>query len=189
MLVALAKRSGDALPDPVPHAMVITGIVVAVSATALALTLMLKLTAESGRAELPDRVLLVLLVISDLLLFELLAQAAGGVDFASLRQALASADDRGLMLGLLIAGFGVKTGVVGVHFWLAPAFVTAVRPALIGVMLGAGLLGWLRLLPLGEIQWTGAGGLLQWLAWVSLGYAVSVGLMQAYGRHALTVLA
>jgi multicomponent Na+:H+ antiporter subunit C len=34
--------------------MVITGIVVAVSATALALTLMLKLTAETGRAELPD---------------------------------------------------------------------------------------------------------------------------------------
>ena len=52
-LVALAKRSGD-VPDPVPHAMVITGIVVAVSATALALTLMLKLSAVSGRATLAD---------------------------------------------------------------------------------------------------------------------------------------
>jgi multicomponent Na+:H+ antiporter subunit C len=52
-LVALAKRSGD-VPDPVPHAMVITGIVVAVSATALALTLMLKLNAVSGRATLAD---------------------------------------------------------------------------------------------------------------------------------------
>ena len=52
-LVALAKRSGD-VPDPVPHAMVITGIVVAVSATALALTLMLKLSAASGRATLDD---------------------------------------------------------------------------------------------------------------------------------------
>lgn len=54
LLVALAKRSGAALPDVVPQAMVITGIVVAVSATALALTLMLRLAAASGRAELPD---------------------------------------------------------------------------------------------------------------------------------------
>jgi len=54
VLVALAKRTGNAAPDPVPQAMVITGIVVAVSATALALTLMLKLAAETGRAELPD---------------------------------------------------------------------------------------------------------------------------------------
>ncbi len=54
VLVALAKRTGDASPDAVPHAMVITGIVVAVSATALALALMLKLTAKTGRAELPE---------------------------------------------------------------------------------------------------------------------------------------
>ena len=54
VLVALARRAGEAGPDPVPHAMVITGIVVAVSATALALTLMLRLHQASGRAELPD---------------------------------------------------------------------------------------------------------------------------------------
>jgi len=54
ILVALAKRTGDAAPDPVPHAMVITGIVVAVSATAFALMLMLRVAAETGRAELPD---------------------------------------------------------------------------------------------------------------------------------------
>jgi len=39
VLIAIAYR-GDALaPDPVPHALVLTGIVVAVSATALALAL------------------------------------------------------------------------------------------------------------------------------------------------------
>lgn len=38
-LVAVAYRRPGAEPDPVPHAMVLTGIVVAVSATALALTL------------------------------------------------------------------------------------------------------------------------------------------------------
>lgn len=55
VLVALARRGGEAPPDPVPHAMVITGIVVAVSATALALGLMLKMKAVTGRAELPDQ--------------------------------------------------------------------------------------------------------------------------------------
>jgi len=55
VLVALARRGGEAPPDPVPHAMVITGIVVAVSATALALGLMLKMKAVTGRAALPDQ--------------------------------------------------------------------------------------------------------------------------------------
>lgn len=55
VLVALAKRTGGASSDPVPHAMVITGIVVAVSATALALILMLKVSEKTGQAALPDR--------------------------------------------------------------------------------------------------------------------------------------
>jgi multicomponent Na+:H+ antiporter subunit C len=39
VLVALAYRGPVLAPDPVPHALVLTGIVVAVSATALALAL------------------------------------------------------------------------------------------------------------------------------------------------------
>jgi multicomponent Na+:H+ antiporter subunit C len=54
VLVALGGRTSGASPDPVPHAMVITGIVVAVSATALALALMLRVRAETGRTELPE---------------------------------------------------------------------------------------------------------------------------------------
>jgi len=54
VLVALAARTQGAAPDPVPHAMVITGIVVAISATALALALMLRVQAETGRAQLPE---------------------------------------------------------------------------------------------------------------------------------------
>lgn len=53
ILVALASHGQDAPSDPLPHAMVITGIVVAVSATALALALMLRLRAESGSDTLP----------------------------------------------------------------------------------------------------------------------------------------
>ena len=43
VLVALARKAPGELPDPVPHAMVITGIVVAVSATALAIVLISRL--------------------------------------------------------------------------------------------------------------------------------------------------
>lgn len=39
LLIAGAYKGADVAPDPVPHAMVLTGIVVAVSTTALALTL------------------------------------------------------------------------------------------------------------------------------------------------------
>lgn len=53
LMVALARRAGEN-PDPVPHAMVITGIVVAVSATALALTLILRLQALTGQTRLPE---------------------------------------------------------------------------------------------------------------------------------------
>lgn len=51
VLVGLAQRGG--IPDPVPQAMVLTGIVVAVAATALALALLRKLHALNGRTELP----------------------------------------------------------------------------------------------------------------------------------------
>jgi multicomponent Na+:H+ antiporter subunit C len=53
MLVTVGRR-GDGALDPVPQAMVITGIVVAVSATAFALSLMLALYRRTGRADLDD---------------------------------------------------------------------------------------------------------------------------------------
>lgn len=52
LLVALG-HAGPGATDPVPQAMVITGIVVAVSATGLALTLALRLARVTGRAQLP----------------------------------------------------------------------------------------------------------------------------------------
>lgn len=52
VLVGLAQRNG--VPDPVPQAMVLTGIVVAVAATALALALVRKLHALTGCLELPE---------------------------------------------------------------------------------------------------------------------------------------
>jgi multicomponent Na+:H+ antiporter subunit C len=58
VLVALAHSGRSAAPatsvDPVPHALVLTGIVVAVSATALALALACRYHADTGRTTLPE---------------------------------------------------------------------------------------------------------------------------------------
>ncbi len=54
LLVAVARRDSGLMPDPVPHAMVLTGIVVAVSATALTLTLARHIHTETGRTSLPE---------------------------------------------------------------------------------------------------------------------------------------
>ncbi len=50
ILIATAARTPHA-PDPVPHALVLTGIVVAVSATALALALARRISADRSRPD------------------------------------------------------------------------------------------------------------------------------------------
>jgi multicomponent Na+:H+ antiporter subunit C len=57
LLFGIIARRGAAAGfggDPVPHAMVITGIVVAFAATALAIAIMLRLLQDTGEASLPD---------------------------------------------------------------------------------------------------------------------------------------
>lgn len=53
VFIALAARTPGGIPDPVPHAMVLTGIVVSVCATGLALALADRVQAATGKAELP----------------------------------------------------------------------------------------------------------------------------------------
>ena len=55
VLAGLAHRLPDDSPDPVAHAMIITGIVVAVAATALALILMLQVQLVTGQAALSEK--------------------------------------------------------------------------------------------------------------------------------------
>lgn len=52
VLIAVARRSDP--PDPIPHALVLTGIVVSVSVTAFSLVLIRKIHGRSGRASLPE---------------------------------------------------------------------------------------------------------------------------------------
>jgi formate hydrogenlyase subunit 3/multisubunit Na+/H+ antiporter MnhD subunit len=106
----------------------------------------------------------------------------------------------GLLLGLgtgqteagtfwLVAGLGVKAGLLPLHFWLPLAHPAAPAPAsavLSGSMIKAGLLGWLRFLPLGEAALPQLGGALFLLGLAGAFLAVVVGLAQ---REAKTVLA
>jgi multicomponent Na+:H+ antiporter subunit A len=102
--------------------------------------------------------------------------------------ALESSPQRGLVLGLLIAGFGAKAGLLPVHFWMPLAHAAAPVPAsavLSGAVVKVGVIGLVRFLP-------DAAALPDWgLALAVIGFAtafygVLLGLTQ---RHPKAVLA
>jgi formate hydrogenlyase subunit 3/multisubunit Na+/H+ antiporter MnhD subunit len=60
-----------------------------------------------------------------------------------------------MAMALMLAGFGIKAGALTLHFWLPLAHPAAPIPAsavLSGTMIKAGILGWIRFLPLGEFS-------------------------------------
>jgi formate hydrogenlyase subunit 3/multisubunit Na+/H+ antiporter MnhD subunit len=112
--------------------------------------------AESTRA---GQIYLVIAMIGEVLIFSgfaFLTVSGGTTDIATLHRQLYSPT----ALLLLLAGFGIKAGALSLHFWLPLAHPAAPVPAsavLSGAMIKAGLLGWIRFLPLGEanIPWFG----------------------------------
>lgn len=147
-------------------------------------------TAEALRA---GRIYIILVVIGEVLLFAgfvLAAQAAAGnIEFDTVQQVIAGSAKQDWIIGLILLGFGVKAGVIGLHFWLPLAHPVAPTPAsavLSGAMIAAGLLGWLRVLPLGEESFPGWGQAMIIVGLGSIYYAVLVGSVQ---QNAKTVLA
>lgn len=79
--------------------------------------------------------------------------AEGTMSVAEAPAAVAASPWRDAIVALLLVGFGVKAGTVPLHVWLPLAHPAAPSPAsavLSGAMLKAGIVGWLRFLPLGE---------------------------------------
>jgi hydrogenase-4 component B len=140
---------------------------------------------EVARAGL---VYLVLTHVGTLALFAMfLAWRAPGTDltFRSLAAASAGLPATGAVILLLaLLGFGIKAGVVPVHFWLpgahaaAPSHISAV---LSGVMLKMGIYGLLRVMSL-------LGVLPAWWGWTLLGLGLVsgvLGVLWALAQHDL----
>jgi formate hydrogenlyase subunit 3/multisubunit Na+/H+ antiporter MnhD subunit len=110
------------------------------------------------------RVYLVMTIAGEMLLFAgfiLLAQQTRSLDFDGLPVRLAASPRRSVIVGLLLAGFGVKLGLMPLHVWLPLAHPAAPTPAsavLSGAIIKTGLLGLLRTLPLGAAALPGWGG-------------------------------
>lgn len=121
------------------------------------------------------KIYLVLVIGGEVLLFTALVLAAQAADSLLLKNAaavLATTTQQPLILTLLLIAFGIKMGVPPLHFWLPLAHPAAPIPAsavLSGVMIKAGLLGLLRLFPLGFVALPG---------W-SIGL-ISMGLLMAF---------
>ena len=138
------------------------------------------------------RVYIILVVIGELALFAAMVMAmsaTNAIGFEAVRAGLAQAQSRDLIILLALIGFGIKVGVLGLHVWLPLAHPVAPTPAsavLSGAMIKAGLLGWLRLLPLGEMVLLPWGEVFMVLGLAAAFYGVVVGLTQ---RDPKTLLA
>lgn len=115
--------------------------------------------------------------------------AAGTTALADIPAAVAASPHRNTLLAALLIGFGIKAGAVPLHVWLPLAHPVAPVPAsavLSGAMIKAGLLGWLRFLPLGEAALPEWGTFVIVLGAVAAFFGVAIGMVQ---REPKTVLA
>jgi hydrogenase-4 component B len=138
----------------------------------------------TGEARRAGRAYLVLAVAGELLLvaglFTLAAQA-GNPTVAELPAVYGELPHPGVTAVLILAGFAVKMGVVPLHVWLPLAHPAAPVPAsavLSGVMLKAGLIGWVRLLPAESMNLPQPGLVLAALGLAAAFLAALVGCLQ-----------
>lgn len=145
--------------------------------------------AESRRA---GRAYIAFVILGEVLLVSALflaARGAGTTDLAILPARMVGAPGWETAVMLILVAFGMKAGAVPLHVWLPPAYTEAPTPgsaALAGVMSKAGVLGWLRLLPLGVVSLPLWGMLAVGAGLLAAFYGVVVGLTV---RHPKTALA
>lgn len=143
---------------------------------------------EARRA---GRIYLIMAVLGEAMLIAGLLLLAGAVQthFLPEMTRTVAMEIPSLAYALLFLGFGIKAGVPLLHMWLPLAHPVAPTPAsavLSGAMIKAGLLGWLRFLPLGEVALPVLGVLMLSLGLFAAFFGVAVGLVQ---RQQKTLLA
>lgn len=134
------------------------------------------------------RVYIYLVVIGELLIFTAFLLLAFSTN-SLLLQDYRFIRPKDITVILLLVGFGIKAGALPVHIWLPLAHPAAPTPAsavLSGAMIKAGLLGWLRFLPLGVIAMPEWGTLCIVAGLAAAYYAVVAGIPQ---QNPKTVLA
>jgi len=137
------------------------------------------------------RVYIALAVAGEVAIFAGLLLASVGLGsllIEDVRAALPLSPNQPYALGLLIAGLGIKAGLVPLHVWLPLAHPVAPTPAsavLSGAIVKAGIFGLMQFLPLGFTLEFWA-SLLTTLGVVTAYYGVLVGLTQ---RRPKTILA
>ena len=114
--------------------------------------------------------------------FVLLAAAApgGSLIIQDCVAALPASPWRDPTLALLIAGFGLKAGLVPLHVWMPVTYTEAPIPAaavLSGAVVKAGVIGLIRFLPIGQ-GLPGWGQALAAVGLLSAFYGVAVGITQ-----------
>lgn len=136
------------------------------------------------------RIYIVLAVLGEIcLLLGLLlaADAAGSILIQDMRTALAASPWRDYAILGLLAGFGLKAGLLPLHVWLPLAHSAAPVPAsavLSGAIVKAGIIGLIRFLPMEAALpvWAGA---LTWLGLATAYYGVLLGLAQHHPKAVL----
>ena len=127
---------------------------------------------------------LVLAVLGEGLLLSGVLLTAGSMDTPLLKDgsdAILRSEHTSLIVALLIGGFGVKAALLPLHVWLPLAHPVAPTPAsatLSGAMIKAGLLGWLRFLPLGAPELSSWGLTMVVVGFVGAFFGVAMGLAQ-----------
>ncbi|MGF1548163.1 MAG: complex I subunit 5 family protein [Thiotrichales bacterium] len=130
------------------------------------------------------RVYLALTVVGEMLILAGLMLLVAGFD-TSLFAAFTIQGDPPAYLaiatGCVVLGFGVKVGLPLLHYSLPLAYAVTPIPAaavLAGAMIKAGVLGWMRFLPLGEVSWPGFGAVMIGVGLIGIFYGAIVGLTQ-----------
>ncbi|BDG70732.1 complex I subunit 5 family protein [Roseomonas fluvialis] len=122
--------------------------------------------------------------------FALLAASSPGesLAIADVLPAIGASPLRDVTIALLVAGFGLKAGLVPLHVWLPIAHPAAPMPAsavLSGAIIKAGVIGLLRFLPVGATP-AGWGEALVVIGFVTAFWGVALGVAQ---RNPKAVLA
>ena len=136
---------------------------------------------QSHRA---GRVYVTMAIIGEVLLFSgmaILAQSAKTIYFNEIRFAELSTTSLTAASILAVLGLGVKSGLLGLHMWMPLAYSAAPAPAravLGGAMINAGLIGWIRLLPLGQVELPVLGMVVAAIGCAGAFVGVVLGIMQ-----------